>query len=900
MVSIETENIANATVVDNGDGTYTVTPDANFVGIVYVPVVVTDGVYEVAHVQQINFNNTYDPVTLNGDVYRIGIDELLTVHTGDLLANDVNPDGAMRGYVTSVGLGTNGTVSGYGSESSSQNFTNPSHPGLMDGPSAVLNSQAGGHVNFTPGAGFHGIATFQYNFFETIPYHYAPTNGVVTVYVDTDVAALEDTATTAEETAIVVNVLANDSDADGDAMVVYGVDQPANGVAEVLGDGSIRYTPNANFNGTETLTYYVGSEFQPESAASTATLAITVTPVVDPVTAVDYSIETAEDQPVVLDLLGNDRDPDGLGGAILEIGTPGHGSILQDGQTFTYVPEANFNGTDRFSYTREDGLGGTTTATVTVAVTAVNDAPVAQADSVTVAEDGSLTFDPRSNDSDPENTALSIVSLGTPSHGSVVRNSDGTVTYVPEANFHGTDSFTYEVSDGALTSIATVTVEVQPVQDQPLALNDAATTAEDRPVTVNVTANDLELDGESLVVTCVTGAAHGQVQFSGAEITYTPDADFNGLEQLTYTVSDGQGGSATAVLTVTVSPVNDAPVVVEDTSSGVQSAIQTLSPLANDSDAEGNPLTLTALNGTAVLPGQMVTLSSGALVVLNGDMSVSYLPGGIFDRLQEEESTTESVSYTVSDGRGGLTSGRLQFTVNGINDAPVGAPDHAFTAEDTALTVGVLANDRDAEGTPLVLTAVADAAHGTVSFTAAGSLTYTPDADFNGVEVLTYTLSDGVNSSTGTLTVTVQPVNDTPVAVSDTASTNEDTAVIVDVLANDSDVEATPLQIIGFGQGANGSVELQNGQLVYAPDANFHGIDSFTYEVSDGALTSTATVTVEVQPVNDAPVALGDVATTDEASPVTLAPLANDTDPEGTPLLITSLGAARSLSGKAM
>ncbi|MDC0657513.1 Ig-like domain-containing protein [Leisingera sp. SS27] len=891
VVSIQTENIANATVVDNGDGTFTVTPDANFTGTVYVPVVVTDGLHETAHTQIIEFRNTYDPVTLADDVYRINPDELLVVHTADLLANDTNPDGPMTGYVTSIGLGVNGTVSGYSGESQTSNFVNPGHPGLMNGPSAVLLETSGGRVTFTPDAGFHGVATFQYNFFETTVHAYTPGNGQVTVMVDTDVAAADDTATTAEDTAVIIDVLANDSDADGDAMVVHRVDQPANGSAEVLADGAIRYTPDANFNGTETITYYVGSQYQPENAASIATITVSVTPVADPIAAVDDSVTTAEDQQVVLDLTANDLNPDGQSGAVLSVGTPAHGSIVQNGQTFTYVPDANFNGTDSFSYTREDGLGGTTTATVTVNVTGVNDAPAANGDSVTVAEDGSLTFDPRSNDSDPESSALSVTALGTPAHGSAQVNADGTVTYVPDANYFGSDSFTYTVSDGDLTATATITVAVQPVQDVPVAVNDSATTAEDTSVVINVIANDTELDGEGLSVTAVTGAANGQVQFSGGRITFTPDADFNGAEQLTYTVSDGNGGTATATVDITVTPVNDAPVVVNDSSSAVQGATQTLNPLANDSDADGPQLSITALNGTAVQPGQFVSLASGALVFLNGDGTVSLFPGGNYDHLTLDQNVTETVSYTVSDGAGGTASGTIAFTVTGINDAPAAVPDRAATQEDTAVTVGVLVNDRDAEGNPLSLTGVADPANGTVSFTAGGSITYTPGANFNGVEVITYTVADGHGgSSTGTLTVSVAAVNDLPVAADDAVTTSEDTAVTIDVLANDSDTETADLLITAATQGSNGTVTAVNGQLVYTPDADFNGTDTFTYTVSDRqGGTAEAAVTVTVQPVNDAPAVAGDTAATSEDSAVTLAPLANDSDPEGAALAITAL-----------
>ena len=295
---------------------------------------------------------------------------------------------------------------------------------------------------------------------------------------------------------------------------------------------------------------------------------MTVTPVNDAPVAADDTATTAEDTPTTITVLGNDSDVDGDTLSVTSASDPANGSVVinPDG-TIAYTPDADFTGTDTFTYTISDGNGGTDTATVTVTVTPVNDAPVAADDSVSTPEDTPTTITVLGNDSDADGDTLSVTSATDPANGTVVINPDGTIGYTPDADFTGTDTFTYTISDGnGGTDTATVTVTVTPVNDAPVAVDDTATTAEDTPTTITVLGNDSDVDGDTLSVTSASDPANGSVVINpDGTIGYTPDADFTGTDTFTYTISDGNGGTDTATVTITVTPVNDAPVALTTT-----------------------------------------------------------------------------------------------------------------------------------------------------------------------------------------------------------------------------------------------------------------------------------------------------------------------------------------------
>uniref|UniRef100_UPI0012FCD52E Ig-like domain-containing protein n=1 Tax=Azohydromonas aeria TaxID=2590212 RepID=UPI0012FCD52E len=670
-----------------------------------------------------------------------------------------------------------------------------------------------------------------------------------------------DTFTVAEDSgATVLNVLANDTTGPdtGETLSVTAVTQPAHGGTVTLVNGVVAFTPAPDFFGTTSFTYTVSDG---NGGTATATATVTVTPVNDAPVARPDTLTVAEDSgATVVDVLGNDdAGPDsGETLTVTAVTQPAHGgTVTLVNGVVRFTPAPDFFGTTSFTYTVSDGNGGTATATVNVNVTPVNDNPLANPDTFTVAEDsGATVLNVLANDTTGPDTGetLTVTAVTQPAHGGTVTLVNGVVRFTPAPDFFGTTSFTYTVSDGnggTATAIATVTVT--PVNDAPVARPDTFTVAEDSGATVlNVLANDTTGPdtGETLSVTAVSQPAHGgTVTLVNGVVRFTPAPDFFGTTSFTYTVSDGNGGTATATATVTVTPVNDAPVARPDTLTVAEDSGATVVDVLGNDDAgpdTGETLTVTAVTQPA--HGGTVTLVNGV---------VRFTPAPDFFG-------TTSFTYTVSDGNGGTATATATVTVTPVNDAPVARPDTLTVAEDSGATVvDVLGNDDTGPdtGETLTVTAVTQPAHGGTVTLVNGVVRFTPAPDFFGTTSFTYTVSDGNGgTATATATVTVTPVNDAPVARPDTLTVAEDSGTaVVDVLGNDgtgpdSGETLGVVAVTQPGAGA-GTVTLVNGAVRFTPAAGFSGTTSFTYTVSDGnGGTATATATITVTPVEKPPV----------------------------------------------
>jgi VCBS repeat-containing protein len=501
----------------------------------------------------------------------------------------------------------------------------------------------------------------------------------------------------------------------------------------------------------------------------------------------DDSATTDEDASIVIPVLSNDADLDADALSILAAGGAGHGSatVNPDG-TVTYLPAANYHGSDSFTYTVSDGQGASATGTVSVTVTAVNDAPVAAADAASTNEDAAVTISVLSNDSDGDGDAITPAIVSGPLNGAAVVNADGTIEYTPAPNFFGGDSFTYKVNDGTTDSgTVTVVVTVHGVNDAPVAAADSYAVDEDASLQIaapGLLDNDRDADDDPLGVALVSGPSHGGLTLNAdGSFVYTPDTNFNGADSFIYQVNDGVADSAPVTVSLTVRPVNDAPAATDDsytTGEDTPLVVAAAGVLSNDSDLDGDALHAVLVSGPA-----------NGVLALNADGGFTYTPNANFNGV-------DSFSYKSSDGGEESGVGVVAIIVSAVNDAPVATADSYSVNEDATLAIGgpgVLSNDTDVEGSALSAVLVSGPSHGTLTLNGDGSFSYVPAADYHGADSFSYKADDGADSSAvATVSITVDAVNDAPVAGDDTYTTVEDTALTISapgVLGNDTDVD---------------------------------------------------------------------------------------------------------------
>ena len=764
--------------------------------------------------------------------------------------------------------------------------------------------------------------------------------------------AVNDNTTTPENTPVTLNVTTNDTDVDGTInAATVDLDLGTGGIQttfsnaagswSVAASGVVTFTPALNYSGPASVTYRVNDNSG--ATSNTGTFAVTITAGIIPPVAVNDNTTTLEDTPVALNVTTNDTDSDGTINAATVDLDPGTGgiqttfsnaaggwSVVASG-VVTYTPILNYNTpAASIAYTVNDDDGLTSNAgTFTVAITAVNDVPVAVNDATTTTEDTPVTLNVTTNDTDVDGTINAATVDLDPGTGGIQTTfsnaagswsvvASGAVTYTPALNFTGPASVTYRVNDngGATSNTATFTVTITAVNDAPVAVNDNTTTLEDTPVTLNVTTNDTDIDGTinaatvdldpgtGGIQTTFSNAAGGWSVVASGAVTYTPALNFTGPASVTYRVNDNGGATSnTGTFAVTITAGSTPPVAVNDNTPTTEDTPVALNVTTNDTDVDGtiNAATVDLDPGTGGIQTTFSNAAGGWGVVASG--VVTYTPTLNY-------TGPASITYTVNDDDG-LTSNAGTFTVaiTAVNDVPVAVNDATTTTEDTPVTLNVTTNDTDVDGTINAATVDLDPATGGIQTTfsnaaggwsvvASGAVTYTPALNLTGPASVTYRVNDngGATSNTGTFAVAITAANDAPVAVNDNTTTLEDTPVTLNVTTNDTDIDGTinaatvdldpgtgGIQTT-FSNAAGGWSVVASGAVTYTPALNFTGPASVTYRVNDngGATSNTATFTVAITAVNDAPVAVNDNTTTPENTPVTLNVTTNDTDVDGT------------------
>lgn len=515
---------------------------------------------------------------------------------------------------------------------------------LLNAPTGMTIDSATGAIQWTPTAQQAMTHQFVIRLGDTAGNLALQT---VVLTVTGDIAVLPDEYTVAEDGVLTVPAATGvlDNDGSGETLTAELVSQPTNGTLTLNADGSFTYTPNDDFSGVDTFTYRAKNG---SIEGNIATVKINVTPLSDPPVGVADNYTTNEDTtltvPVADGVLKNDSDPDEDTLTVTVDTSPVHGTLaLNPDGSFVYTPTGNYNGTDTFTYRISDGTHTSDPITVTITVTAANDAPTGVADEYSMSEETTLTVDAANgvlkNDTDPEGDAMTAVIETSPSSGTLTLNPNGSFTYVPAANFQGQVTFTYRVKDATGQSAPiTVKINVINANDAPTAVADSKTVANDGSThTVDVLANDTDPDGnDTIKVTAVTQGSQGGVVAlgtNGANVTYKPASGFAGTETFTYTITDEGGVTKTATVTMTVTA---------GTSGGVISGI-----VFFDADNDGVRDT-----GELGVPGVLVTLtstSSGtnvtrtAITKNDGTYSFTALPAGTYK-------VTEAQPAAMNDG----------------------------------------------------------------------------------------------------------------------------------------------------------------------------------------------------------------------------------------------------------
>ncbi|WP_348223492.1 Ig-like domain-containing protein [Luteolibacter sp.] len=769
---------------------------------------------------------------------------------------------------------------------------------LDAGPAhGMLTLNANGSFTYTPSSGFFGTDSFTYHARNGFVDSNIVTVNINVIEIIRPPVAAADSYATNESTALVVpaaGVLANDTDPRSRPLTALLNTGPSHGTLSLSSDGRFTYTPVSAYFGTDSFTYRTRNGFL---VSNIATVTITINEVIPAPVAVANSYSTNESTVLIVPatgVLANDSDPRSRPlTAVLDTG-PSHGNLtLNANGSFTYNPTGSYFGTDSFTYHARNGFRDSNVVTVTLAITEVIPPPVAVGNSYATTESIALVVPATGvlgNDSDPRSRPLTAVLNTGPGHGTLALNANGSFTFTPTTGYFGTDSFTYHARNGFLDSnIVTVSLVINEFIPAPVAVGDSYSTNESTPLVIpaaGVLGNDSDPRSRPITAVLNTGPGHGMLTLnSNGGFNYTPAAGFFGTDSFTYRAYNGFVASSIATVSLVVNEVIPAPLAVADsysTNENVALTVAAAGVLANDSDPRSRPLTALLDAGP----------SHGSLS-LNANGSFNYTPvAGYFG--------SDSFTYHARNGFLNSNIVTVNITVSEVIPPPVAAGDSYSTNESTALVVaaaGILANDSDPRSRPLTAILNAGPAHGTLSLNANGSFTFTPVAGYFGTDSFTYHARNGfLDSNVVTVNLTVNEVIPPPVAVGDSYSTSESTALVVaaaGVLANDTEPRSRPLTSILNAGPSHGSITLNtNGSFTYTPTTGYFGIDSFIYHCRNGFLDSNiVTVTITINEVIPPPVSAGDSYITNESTALTIpvaGVLANDTDPRSRPLTAIS------------
>jgi sugar lactone lactonase YvrE len=619
-----------------------------------------------------------------------------------------------------------------------------------------------------------------------------------------------------------LSITLSGNDIDGDKLTYRIVNPPLQGTLDIAAIPKVIYTPKNNYYGNDTFVFLVNDG---TVDSNQATISIKVNPVPDPPKAISASVTIREDTPINIKLTGDDPDNDPITFEILK--NPKNGKLIGSPPIITYEPNENFNGKDSFQFTTNDGTFKSLPATIDITIEPVNDPPKADSQSVEVNEDEKISINLTGSDVDGDPITFKLRS--SPINGKL----EGTIPqliYIPNADFFGEDSFTFSVNDGNVDSeIASVSIKVKPVPDQPKAIPQKLTTKED--VDTKITLTGVDPDRDALTFKILSYPKNGKLQGTPPELIYIPNKNFSGTDSFSFSVSDGIFTSDPAEVTIFVENVNDPPVAIPQS-------------VKVDEDSEVEIILTGTDPDNDNLKYRIIRYSKNCTIT-GTPPKVIYKPNPHFFG-------NDSFDFTVSDGILESSPATVSIEVRSMPDPPIAIAQSVVVDEDTNVKITLTGDDYDGDIISFRVTNLPS--NGTLSGTAP-DLIYTPKLDFFGQDSFDFMANDGMfDSQPAKFSIIVNPIPDPPVAKPLELNLNEDASIDLTLIGQDPDDDKLIFSITN--EPKYGSLSGTAPSLKYTPKADFFGKDSFTYNIFDGMFTSdSAIVSFEVNPVPDPPVA---------------------------------------------
>ncbi|BCD99999.1 Ig-like domain-containing protein [Marinicellulosiphila megalodicopiae] len=794
----------NGSLSDLYSDTPTYTPNNNFTGTDVVKFIVHDQNFNISEEGTFNIiisepGADAAPVA-NNDSYTF--DEDATTQTLNVLANDTDDNSLNINTVTITSVFTAGDI-----------------------------SLSGGNILVTPYNNVSGNYSFTYTVLDdannvsndaTVSLTISPIN-------DVPVAVVDSFNITEDHLGYTLDLISNDNDVEStlsnDDITI--ISEPTQGDLSYFNSDYI-YVPDVNYNGVDSFTYLVNDG---TANSNTVSVSLNITSVNDAPVSIQDAFTLNQNSSFDLYILSNDYDNDHtVNYNMVNIDTPvSHGTLTLTGSMLTYVPDNNYFGDDAFSYYLNDGSDSGNSVVVNLTISHVNAAPTAQNDNYTLDEDTQTIFNILDNDTD-DVTIDSISIVSDPQHGELSINNN-ILTYQPDDNYYGNDSFTYKITDdeSAQSNTATVAITINSVNDLPVANNDNFIIT-NGSVNIYPLLNDTDEDINSVNIMIDSQPINGLVSVSGSNVTYLADENFVGFDSFTYHLSDNENAISN-IATVNVEVSSDMAPVTNDLTFTV------------DEDSTNNELDLITQNESNEDVTQIIiTVEPNHGVLVIDGIAVTYTP-------DENYAGSDSFNYQIKDSTNLISNeSTASISVTQINDAPIAVNDSATVLVNNSKNINVLNNDWDENISGVTIEITSNPEFGSVSIQN-NQIVYMADDQYAAqTDQITYIIIDtqSLSSNEATVDINISLEADLPIAYNDQYSVIKNESIVLTPTLDD-DYYTTHISM-NVQEFENGSAEINGLNLTVTPNPDFIGTLSIVYNITDelSQTSNNAMITVEV------------------------------------------------------